>query len=1231
MIDITTIEELQLIGNHVDYPINGEYRLYNNIDATGTTTWNEGAGFIPIGTYANPFTGTLDGNGKKINGIRIARSSSQYSGLFYSIGTSGKVYDVALTNVYVRGYVCGAMTAVMQGGSIKNCYSTGTVFKNTVNSNGRIGGMIGEWTGGTFENSFSLCSISGLGIGTLNAGGLVGKKGIAVSPVSCYYATDIGNIDNGIGTGITLANFGVQGSFANWDFENLWKIDDVLLYPVFQIPVGFLFKDHFKVYSQDKVIYTGLIDTLFDPDSTNGVNGGVWDIAEQTDGKYIISGWFSTVAGVRKKSIARINNNGSLDVSFTCTSDDCVIRKVYIQSDGKILMAGNFTTVGGNSRKYLARLNIDGTLDAGFIDTNPDAFIYDMVVQADDKIIVVGGFTTINGVSKDRIARLNTDGTLDASFTGSLYGPGYSLVLQSDGKIVIGGLASLTASGSGMVGRLNTDGSLDAGFNAGTHPVGSSDYVYRVLLQSDDKIVVGGAFTTVNGVNRTSLARLNTDGTLDTSFVPALSGSSATNFPTISGVVELDEDLIITGAFTHVDTIEKNGLARLSKEDGSLNSDFAAPLTNNGTLPYYTGFNVMLDSADRVFVVGYFTGISTSTKAHIARLNPDVIVKYVKEEFFWIPEYISDTTKGAFDIVDITGNKNRFYLEYNENGLSRYRYENKEWSNWFTLTDLDLRYIRIRSGPSTQAGECIIRSRCVRNNVIAARDEEDLYNAGAGYLNYYSIFFIEALVDLRITGLNNTEEIGVNLVQVSEPTLLVGELPEVVWNEAPDGITFYDDLQGLTFDLDAGQSAYIYTNRRVDRLSAAGLYNRLVVVNYTIDDDPDVVERSAELIGTHLIGRTDAIRYNLYGEENVDPTLLPSVSSNLLTSSTSLPITYTPTPPAPGTTLYVAMCLTQVNRYGAESLNRYLEHVVQINSSGGDADVPPTPVLVNLEFLQGGTIRVIATLTVDPDKTRPTAFGCQLYNLSTLTSSYKFKGVIASDTTVTGYFYFDALDVLTLFNIRLFTDSDTKPRQYTSWYNYESVYDTEEYLDQFNMVGSHSASTFLVPDNTSDAWDSQTEGLFKLTFAINENEATYDGNVVWNISMGTDDILDFSGYEFQDGYTTGSPYFDLGASTILAGYEVDQANNLVYLVSNWRRIVCIDPINKTVKAPNIYQVAFPSYNINLPIVKTAFAVYWNIRMDETPYIFSYMKVQHCNSSIGASSVGLFINNVHIEQ
>jgi uncharacterized delta-60 repeat protein len=88
-----------------------------------------------------------------------------------------------------------------------------------------------------------------------------------------------------------------------------------------------------------------------------------------------------------------------------------------IQSDGKIIIGGSFTTYNGTLINNIARLNADGTLDLTF---NPGTGANDSVlgtaIQSDGKIIIGGGFTSYNGTAINRIARLNADGTIDLTF-----------------------------------------------------------------------------------------------------------------------------------------------------------------------------------------------------------------------------------------------------------------------------------------------------------------------------------------------------------------------------------------------------------------------------------------------------------------------------------------------------------------------------------------------------------------------------------------------------------------------------------------------------------------------------------------------------------------------------------------------------------------------------------------------------------------------------------------------
>ena len=126
-----------------------------------------------------------------------------------------------------------------------------------------------------------------------------------------------------------------------------------------------------------------------------------------------------------------------------------------------------------------------------------------LVVQSDGKIVICGDFTTVNGTARNRIARLNSDGTLDFTFLATGSGANFAVnaaAFQSDGKIVIGGrFTTINGTTRNRIARLNSDGTLDASFLAAGSGVNGD--VFSLALQSDGKTVIGG-FSPVSTVRR---------------------------------------------------------------------------------------------------------------------------------------------------------------------------------------------------------------------------------------------------------------------------------------------------------------------------------------------------------------------------------------------------------------------------------------------------------------------------------------------------------------------------------------------------------------------------------------------------------------------------------------------------------------------------------------------------------------------------------------------------------
>ena len=364
----------------------------------------------------------------------------------------------------------------------------------------------------------------------------------------------------------------------------------------------------------------GSLDTSFDA-GAGFVGLAVFNLALQTDGKIIAGGSFSQYRSVFSNNIVRINGDGSRDASFELspiTNDinagfDAWVKALALRADGKVLTGGLFEAYSGTGVIRLARLNTNGSLDNTF---NPRTGFNgqpgSVAVQTDGKIVVGGSFTTYNGTPRNNIVRINGDGSLDTSFNpfNGFDGDVNAVAIQADGRIVVAGsFTSFNGTARNRIARLNANGSLDTSFDPGT---GFGGIVYTLALQSDGKIVAGGGFGSFNGTTRNGIARLNTNGSLDTDFNPGTGFDNVVN----AVAIQADGKVIVGGGFGNFNANSRNGIARLNAS-GSLDTDF-----NPGT-----GFNsivyaLAIQTDGKVVVGGSFASFNgTSNVNRVARLN----------------------------------------------------------------------------------------------------------------------------------------------------------------------------------------------------------------------------------------------------------------------------------------------------------------------------------------------------------------------------------------------------------------------------------------------------------------------------------------------------------------------------------------------------------------------------------------------------------------------------------
>lgn len=340
----------------------------------------------------------------------------------------------------------------------------------------------------------------------------------------------------------------------------------------------------------------------------------------QPDGKIIAIG--ETRYGDKIEfAIARYNVDGILDNSFGTNGKTTTYFGTYpgaiatsgaLQADGKIIVAGYDYNATNDADFALARFNPNGSLDFSFntdgklttaIGTGND-FPQSIVIQPDGKIIVAGYSYSSNNADFS-LVRYSANGSLDNSFSGdgklttaigNSADVAQSVTLQPDGKVVVAGYTWNGANNDFAVIRYNSDGTLDNSFDSDgklTTAVGAgSDNAESIILQPDNKILVGGRSSGHFGI-----VRYNSDGTLDNSFDS--DGKLTTNFgfggSGISSIVLQPDGKIVAAGYALYGTDRNFGLARylsglvgIDESSNFFNSAtiYPNPIRSNGILEY---------------------------------------------------------------------------------------------------------------------------------------------------------------------------------------------------------------------------------------------------------------------------------------------------------------------------------------------------------------------------------------------------------------------------------------------------------------------------------------------------------------------------------------------------------------------------------------------------------------------------------------------------------------------
>lgn len=313
---------------------------------------------------------------------------------------------------------------------------------------------------------------------------------------------------------------------------------------------------------------------------------------------------------------------GEVDPLFSPLIDNTASagRATALQPDGKMLVGGVFRTLNGARFSNIVRLNADYSIDPSFTAVTNGA-VGVIAVQPDGKLIIGGTFTAVNGFGQNYLSRLMPNGSIDPTFNvlGGASGQVNDIAVQSDGKILVGGtFVAIAAAIRPYVARLNSDGSRDTSFAPDLPFPGPPTFVptvvYSLAPLPDGKVIIAGYInkSVDPSPSASAIARLNADGTIDNTFNPAQIGSNA-----LKTVVQPDGKILLAGFFTNYGATSRSRIMRL-EADGALDTSFDPGTGFDGPV-----FNLSRRANGTILASGIFSIFNGTPRNAVALLKND--------------------------------------------------------------------------------------------------------------------------------------------------------------------------------------------------------------------------------------------------------------------------------------------------------------------------------------------------------------------------------------------------------------------------------------------------------------------------------------------------------------------------------------------------------------------------------------------------------------------------------
>jgi len=413
----------------------------------------------------------------------------------------------------------------------------------------------------------------------------------------------------------------------------------------------------------------GALDSTFNTPHL-GASNVVTKVLSLEDDTILIAGSFGRYNGKPSSRIAKLNSDGSLDEAFASSLGagfNSNVTDFAVQSDGKIVVAGTFTKFDKTKACGITRLNSDGTLDTGFnaVSLPADGSVSPGATKADgktcswvsavelqgDKVIIAGIFGAYDGAPRKGIARLNADGSLDTTFD-----PGNSVVelkltttagsptavLSTTSGLRANNVYEISASTVAADSQVtfSTGNTLSTRVTLSAPAVKSGSGVKSILTVSgpnaaigamtvdpySGKVYIGGSFTSYDGIARARIARLTSNGSVDTNWSPGVGPDGAVSVIALARDAANAGKVYVGGSFSKYGADTRNRIARVGTtglDDSTFNPGVGLSPAKNITAGFDGFVTDVLPKPDgTILVSGSFTTFSGASTTYLTKLDP---------------------------------------------------------------------------------------------------------------------------------------------------------------------------------------------------------------------------------------------------------------------------------------------------------------------------------------------------------------------------------------------------------------------------------------------------------------------------------------------------------------------------------------------------------------------------------------------------------------------------------